>query len=603
MAQGRRGLVVLGGMSLFFALIAVTCIVIALVVVEQPGARFFGHPGSPYRQWFIYGCWGGSLLAAIFFVHAIYSVFFTFFTTISIAGVHIGAFALVTVLSVMGGFENDLRSKILGSNAHIRITRGDEQPFEHFREVAQRIEKVPGVVAHTPYVSSEVVIARTDNQAFFNVVIKGIEPETVSKVTNIRRDIHDETALQKLWPLAADGAIIGPPSDAGVGVKEQQDAGVHIVPPIDLSGDGGVVDPAPADIYVDDSEPLDLSGGVDEPVDLSGGVDEPLDLSGGDGRSDGGAVIEGTEAPLGGTLVLDGDGGIVSIPFDDLPSHPPPLPPRIEFDIPIRPDIAELPGMLVGDELVKQIQLEIDGEVRIVSPLFDEAGVSPHPRQRKFRVAGTFYTGMYEYDLKQVYVELEALQSFLKIEGMATGIEVRVANPNDTDAIRRGIQVALGPEFRVQDWRELNRGLFSALKLEKIAMFLVLMIIIIVAALSIIGNLIMVVVEKAKEIALLKTLGATDRGVIGLFVAQGLGIGIVGTLGGVTHGVLTAVAIQTIGIPIPADVYYIAQLPVHLEMGSVFAVAAAGLAISVVATIYPAFLASRLKPVEGLRYE
>src|SRR5262249_8292028 len=163
---------------------------------------------------------------------------------------------------------------------------------------------------------------------------------------------------------------------------------------------------------------------------------------------------------------------------------------------------AALPGILIGRELAKTIHMYTGEEVRIVSPLSDpsnpDATGTPIPYNRDFRVAGVFYTGMYEYDLKYVYVPLSALQQFLDRGDAVDGIEVRLTDPDATDSVGGAIQAAVGPGYQVRDWKDLNRNLFTALKLEKIAMFLVLAITILVASFSIIGNLIMVVVEKAK---------------------------------------------------------------------------------------------------------
>jgi lipoprotein-releasing system permease protein len=208
------------------------------------------------------------------------------------------------------------------------------------------------------------------------------------------------------------------------------------------------------------------------------------------------------------------------------------------------------------------------------------------------------------------------------------GIEIRVRDPDRTHAVMARIQSRfapfeavigspanyieevveemrkqIGPHYHIQDWKELNRSLFSALKLEKIAMFLVLAIIILVASFSIVGNLIMVVIEKAKEIAVLKTLGASDTGVMKIFVVQGFFIGLVGTIVGVILGLIVCWLNIRFGVPLDPDVYYIDRLPMHVEPSSVIAVAAAGIVISVIATLYPAFIAARLRVVEGLRYE
>ena len=269
----------------------------------------------------------------------------------------------------------------------------------------------------------------------------------------------------------------------------------------------------------------------------------------------------------------------------------------------VSPRVAQLPGVLVGKELEKQIHLYVGQEVRVVSPLAQDTPAGPIPRTRPLRVAGIFFTGMYEYDLKLVYVPLPTLQTFLDLGDEVTGIEIRIQDPDETEPVLRDIRSRLPDDYRVQDWKEINRNLFSALELEKIAMFLVLAIIILVASFSIIGNLIMIVVEKAKEIALLKTLGATSTEVLKVFVAQGFFIGIVGTAIGVSHGLLACYLGSVYGIPLDPEVYYIDRLPIHVEAPSIVAVAIAGVVISVIATLYPAAVGARMRPVEGLRYE
>ena len=164
------------------------------------------------------------------------------------------------------------------------------------------------------------------------------------------------------------------------------------------------------------------------------------------------------------------------------------------------------------------------------------------------------------------------------------------------------IREALGPGYRIQDWRELNRSLFSALKLEKIAMFLVLGIVILVASFSIVGNLIMVVVEKGREIALLKTLGASDMSLMLVFAIQGVLIGIIGTGLGVGTGLLACYLGKRFGIPLNPDVYYIDKMPVHVDPESVLVTAFAGVMISMAATFYPAFVAARVRPAAGMRH-
>ena len=160
----------------------------------------------------------------------------------------------------------------------------------------------------------------------------------------------------------------------------------------------------------------------------------------------------------------------------------------------------------------------------------------------------------------------------------------------------------LGPQYRVQDWNELNRSLFSALELEKIAMFLVLGIVILVASFSIVGNLIMIVVEKAREIACLKTLGGGDGSIMLIFVIQGLLIGVVGVGLGLHTGLIACWFGKRIGIPLNPDVYYIDKMPIHVEWAAIGVIAAAGVLISLVATIYPALVAGQVRPAAGMRH-
>jgi lipoprotein-releasing system permease protein len=555
---------------------------------------------------------------------------FTFFTTVSVAGVTIGSMALVIVLSVMSGFEIDLRNKILGSNAHVLITKEDGA-FTEYRDIAARIGGIPGVVAQTPYLTSEVVIAANSNYA--NVIIKGVDPDTVGSVTELSKNTQQPHALERLYPLADDGGIAEPPRDAGTGSApgaggaDTGGEGVDPPPedmdldwdrPADFSGGTGAGEDAPAsgaaeaaaplppDMDMDADADAETGGAADPPPDdMDLGWDSPRDFSGGAGKDASGDVAVAPEQPFLELLDDLGDDdaagpgeperwGDSLLDEDDDDTVP---------ELRVSARVARLPGVLVGKELVKNLHLYVGQEVRIISPLAEDTPAGPVPRTRYLRVAGTFFTGMYEYDFKLVYVALSTLQSFLDLQDEVGGIEIRVTDPLETGPVLQDIRAALPPGYRVQDWKEINRNLFSALKLEKIAMFMVLAIIILVASFSIVSNLIMVVVEKAKEIALLKTLGATDTSVVSIFVAQGFFIGLVGMLVGVTHGLVACYLGRVYGLPLDPEVYYIDQLPIHVESLAVAAVAVAGVAISVVATLYPAFMAARLQPMEGLRYD
>jgi len=493
---------------------------------------------------------------------------FTFFTTVPIVGVWIGTQALVIVLSVMSGFESDLRQKILGSNAHLQVTREDGD-FTEWREVKKRLDKLPGVVASTPFAVSEVVIAANNNG--MNVIIKGIDPATVGKVTDLVSDLEDRDAIKRLEPLV-------------------DDAYDRRVPQTALPPTGKVVDPPPADMPTS-GDPIDFTRplGSAAPPDLEPPLLPPDDAA---------KVVDPPPADL---LSSDEPPMDYSARGSDLPIHA-----ADTFDSTISRRTQSLPGVLVGRELVKQTHLYTGEEVRVVSPLSDPANPdatgTPIPFNRDYRVAGVFYTGMYEYDLKYVYVSLDSLQVFLGRNDAVDGIEVRVTDPDDSDEFVTKIGAELGPAYRVQDWNTLNRSLFSALKLEKIAMFAVLGIVILVASFSIVGNLIMVVVEKAREIALLKTLGASDVGVLQLFAVQGLLIGVMGTVIGVVFGLGGCLFAQHYGLPLDPNVYYIDKLPINIDPSSVTAAALAGILVSLAATLYPAMLAARVRPAAGMRH-
>ena len=521
--------------------------------------------------------------AAVVAFFGILRGFFTFFTTVPIGGVWVGTAALVLVLAVMSGFESDLRDKILGSNAHISVTREDGD-FVNWREAKAKIDKIPGVVASTPFAVSEVVIAANNNG--MNVIIKGIDPDTVAKVTDLVEDLEDRNAIRDLEPK--------------IDLKRGRN-----IPQNTRSGT--VLDPPPPDMPVP-GDPIDFSGSTDAPGAGSATPPtrdpdlEPAQPFGGDARR----VIDFGDDPLMQSRLL---AWFVGEP-DDV------VGPAISIaDVSREPSSRRtqvLAGILVGKELVKQTHLYVGEEVKVVSPLSDpmnpDANGTPIPYQRDYRVAGVFYTGMYEYDLKYVYVTLDSLQSFLGLGDTVDGIEVRIDSVDDTERYVPSetdpglIREALGPGYRVQDWRELNRSLFAALKLEKIAMFLVLGIVILVASFSIVGNLIMVVVEKAREIALLKTLGASDLGVMGLFAIQGLVIGVIGTTLGVVTGLFGCRLMTEFGLPLNSDVYYIDRLPIHVDTQSVIAAAATGVVISILATIYPALLGARVRPAAGMRH-
>ena len=228
------------------------------------------------------------------------------------------------------------------------------------------------------------------------------------------------------------------------------------------------------------------------------------------------------------------------------------------------------------------------------------------PTMRNFEVTGTFATGMWDYDNQNVYTTLSAAQELLGIQedNLVSGVGVRTVNPELATEIGDEIQARLGYPYVVEDWKTTNRALFSALKLEKIAMFVILSLIVVVAAFNIVSTLVMVVADRTREIGILKAMGMTRKGILRVFVLQGAWIGITGTLVGAIAGVILCVLLDRYElIKIPPDVYFVDHLPVSLRLSDVLAIVAGSVGVAFAATIYPAMQASRMEPVDAIRHE
>ena len=263
------------------------------------------------------------------------------------------------------------------------------------------------------------------------------------------------------------------------------------------------------------------------------------------------------------------------------------------------------PGIILGNELARNIGALRGDPVTVISPLGRLTPLGRVPRSQTFRVAGIFDSGMYEYDSTIAYVSLWAAQRFLGIGDRVTGIEVRVDDIYAADRVARAIGKALGGyPYWSRDWMRMNKNLFSALKLEKIVMFIILTLIILVAAFNIVGTLIMVVIEKTRDIAILKSMGATRRSIMKIFMIEGAVIGLVGTLLGLLGGYTLCTLLATYKfIELPSDVYYISTLPVQMNPLDVALIALAAIVITLAASVYPAWQASRFDPAEAIRYE
>ncbi len=265
------------------------------------------------------------------------------------------------------------------------------------------------------------------------------------------------------------------------------------------------------------------------------------------------------------------------------------------------------PPLLVGRRLAEKMNL-FPGDTVLVASFENiktpaSAG-QPVPAMRKFEVTDRFSTGMYEYDSSYLYTSLSAAQDLLDLDHAVSGVGVKVTEPWRAEQIGLRIERKLGFPFYTQDWLQLNSSLFSALKLEKMAMAVILSLIVVVAAFNIISTLIMVVADKTREIGILKSMGMTDRRVLRIFMQQGLAIGIVGTGLGTGLGLFLVWLLDTYKfISLPGDVYFLDTLPVALDWMDLGLIVGVSVLVAFVATIYPARQASRLLPVEAIRHE
>ncbi len=392
-------------------------------------------------------------------------VFVSLITLMSMCGVTLGVMALIIVLSVMSGFENDLRNKILGTNAHLIVLRLGEKGLDNSDQVLAQIREVPHVVEASTFTLNQVML--TSENRVSGVVLRGIDPGVEAKVTDLAKNLK-QGSLSDLTPQGAPGN-----------------------------------------------------------------------------------------------------------------------------------------GIVLGRELSRHLGVSLGESVNVVSPLGGIATpMGIMPKVKKFRVVGIFEAGMYEYDSSLAYISIPAAQDFFRMGSAVSGIEVRLDDIYSARKVGAEIQKKLGFAYWTRDWMEMNRNLFSALKLERITMFIILVLIVLVAAFNIIITLIMMVMEKGREIGILKSMGATSRSIMSIFMIQGMLIGLVGTILGCLLGYGACWALDTYKfIKLPGDVYYIDSLPVLMKPFDFVIVSLSALAISFLATLYPSRQAAKLDPVVAIRYE
>ncbi|MBR2979350.1 MAG: ABC transporter permease [Myxococcaceae bacterium] len=451
-------------------------------------------------------------------------------TVISICGVTVGVLALTVVLSVMGGFETDLKSKIVGANAHAVVLKYGTN-FSEWRETADKARQVRGVVGATPFILNEVMLSSDQNLS--GTLLKGIDPASAGEVSDLGKNL-----------VEGELGYLSRPED----IPEKRQRVARVGTPVQS-----------------------FSANAGAQAILKGAGDKAVAAKG-EGAGD-------EETPL---------------TIDEI------LKPKARAKA---PGEATLPGIILGKELAQGLKVAVGDRVNVVSPLGGEVGpTGPMPKSRPFRVAGVFYSGMYEFDAKSAYIDLREAQRFFGLGETVTGLELKTSDIDNTRQITRAVLNALdGYPYRTKDFAEMNKNLFSALRLERLVMAVILGFIVLVACFNIVSTLIMMVLEKGKDIAILKSMGASDTSVMKIFVIEGLIIGGLGTAAGIVLGYATCLFVERFGIHLDSDVYYIDRLPILIDPWQFLGVACLAVLLSYLATIYPATRASRLPPVDGLR--
>jgi lipoprotein-releasing system permease protein len=519
-------------------------------------------------------------------------------TLISIIGVALGVAALLAVLSITTGFEKAFRDKVLGVNAHVLVLKYGRE-FRDYRDVLATVGEMPEVAGIAPFSINEMMLTKGERRGV--VLVKGVTPKGLRTVLDLPHQmvVGNLEGLRRPGSVPTRSAQPEPDEDwqwlrdIRDGKPERGDSPLFKRA---KDGDGIGVDGGPkGDSPLGDGEPTRRKTFWEEEKERREAQREAERRA---RRPNIGKVAK----PADIEAMLDGLEG------DDFA-----LPDDLEWEAGLSQGEAQepveaLPGIIIGKTLAEDLGIEVGDRVRLISPLaalgitLSEPG-GASTRSREFRVIGVFQAGFQEYDSGLVYTDLFEAQRLFDEGDNVTGVELRVHDLDTSFELARRIEQDLGGAFHSLDWSELNRNLFTALEVQKIALTLVIATIIFVAAFNVIATLIMIVLEKKREIAILKAMGATDATVLGVFMLQGVVVGVIGTFAGVLVGGGLVAYLDKIHFPLDPKVYLIDHLPVVLNPTVFLVTIGIALLICTVSTIAPSWWAARMLPVEGLRYE
>lgn len=485
---------------------------------------------------------------------------------VAVSGVALGVAALLAVMSIAAGFEQEFRDRVVGVNAHVLVMKygGD---FEEYGDVVARALDMPEVAGASPFLIHEMMLVHGDRIG--GVLVKGVDPERMTGVLDLPSQLVEGSLDGLRLPGARPPERTGEEDEPLAPGEEDLDAYLRA---IDARYRGEPAPtPAPTPVVEDDA-----------PVALPE-VDVPT-----------------PEEAAAALAALGLSGETEAAPGDDPLFH--------EGEVHEVP-VASLPGIVVGHALAARLQVGVGDRVRVISPL---AGLdtsffrtSPRtPRSREFRVIGIFRAGFDEYDTHLVFADLYEVEAFFERGDSVDGVEIRLHDLTLAPTVARRLDRVLGGgPYSTTDWEELNHNLFEALAIQKIMLSLVIASIVVVAAFNVIATLIMIVLERKREIAILKAMGARDGEVLLVFVLQGLAIGVLGTLIGLLLGGGACFWLEAYRFPLDPHVYLIDHLPVRTSAAEFGATVLTALVISIIATLVPSWWAARLLPADGVRHE